>query len=167
MYEFFEAENIDYAIRLPANLADEIGYLLKPRVGRPPHDLRRYYASFTYRAQSWNTPRRVVAKVEWQPGELYPRVGLIVTNLARPAKRRRLLQPTRHPCGKGDQNGRSCHAALSTPMPLAASSSCWFAPSATLCGRRRCLKRRNHVANQASREVDQEQCEGREPSPLR
>jgi hypothetical protein len=31
MYEFFEAENIDYAIRLPANLADEIGYLLKPR----------------------------------------------------------------------------------------------------------------------------------------
>jgi hypothetical protein len=24
----------------------------------------------------------VVAKVEWHPGELYPRVGLIVTNLA-------------------------------------------------------------------------------------
>jgi len=26
-----------------------------------------------------------VAKVEWHPGELYPRVGFIVTNLARPA----------------------------------------------------------------------------------
>jgi hypothetical protein len=26
-------------------------------------------------------------KVEWHPGELYPRVGLIVTNLARPAGR--------------------------------------------------------------------------------
>jgi hypothetical protein len=25
----------------------------------------------------------VVAKVEWHPGELYPRVGFIVTNLAR------------------------------------------------------------------------------------
>jgi hypothetical protein len=55
--------------------------------GRPPHEVRRYYASFTYRAQSWNTPRRVVAKVEWHPGELYPRVGFIVTNLARPAER--------------------------------------------------------------------------------
>ena len=41
-------------------------------------------------------PRRVVAKVEWHPGELYPRVGFIVTNLSRPAERRRLLQRTRH-----------------------------------------------------------------------
>jgi len=29
----------------------------------------------------------VVAKVEWHPGELYPRVGFIVTNLARGADR--------------------------------------------------------------------------------
>jgi hypothetical protein len=33
------------------------------------------------------TPRRVVAKVEWHPGELYPRVGFIVTNMTRPAER--------------------------------------------------------------------------------
>ena len=26
-------------------------------------------------------------KVEWHPGELYPRVGFIVTNLSRPAER--------------------------------------------------------------------------------
>jgi hypothetical protein len=32
-------------------------------------------------------PRRVIAKVEWHPGELYPRVGFIVTNLSRPAER--------------------------------------------------------------------------------
>src|SRR5258707_1661996 len=32
-------------------------------------------------------PRRVVAKVEWHPGELYPRVGFVVTNLSRPAER--------------------------------------------------------------------------------
>jgi hypothetical protein len=31
--------------------------------------------------------RRVVAKVEWHPSELYPRGGFIVTNLARPAER--------------------------------------------------------------------------------
>jgi hypothetical protein len=29
----------------------------------------------------------VVAKVEWHQGELYPRVGFIVTNLIRPNKR--------------------------------------------------------------------------------
>ena len=28
-----------------------------------------------------------MAKVEWHPGELYPRVGFIITNLARPAER--------------------------------------------------------------------------------
>jgi hypothetical protein len=28
-----------------------------------------------------------VAKVEWHSSELYPRVGLIVTNLARPVER--------------------------------------------------------------------------------
>src|SRR5438128_877556 len=37
-------------------------------------------------AGSWNKPRHVVAKVEWHPGELYPRVGFIVTNLARSAE---------------------------------------------------------------------------------
>jgi len=28
----------------------------------------------------------VIAKVEWHPGELVPRVGFIVTNMARPAE---------------------------------------------------------------------------------
>jgi hypothetical protein len=88
IYEFLEAEGASYTIRLPANqvLQDKIGYLLKRPVGRPPHEVRRYYASFRYQAQSWNKPRHVVAKVEWHPGELYPRVGFIVTNLARSAE---------------------------------------------------------------------------------
>jgi hypothetical protein len=89
IYEFLEAEGMGYAIRLPANrvVQDKIGYLLKRPVGRPPHEVRRFHASFSYQAQSWKKPRRVVAKVEWYPGELYPRVGFIVTNLARPAER--------------------------------------------------------------------------------
>ena len=54
---------------------------------RPPKDVRRYHASFSYQAGTWDKPRRVVAKIEWHPGELYPRVGFIVTNLGRPAER--------------------------------------------------------------------------------
>ena len=49
--------------------------------------MRRYYTGFSYQAGSWDRKRRVVAKVEWHPGELYPRVGFIVTNLSRPAER--------------------------------------------------------------------------------
>jgi hypothetical protein len=88
VYEFLEAEGASYTIRLPANpvLQDKIGHLLKRPVGRPPHEVRRYYAGFRYQAQSWNRPRHVVAKIEWHPGELYPNVGFIVTNLARSAE---------------------------------------------------------------------------------
>jgi hypothetical protein len=89
VYEYLEAEGIKYAIRIPTNqiLQARIGYLLTRPVGRPPNHVRRFHASFTYQAGSWTKPRRVVAKVEWHPGELVPRVGFIVTNLSRPAER--------------------------------------------------------------------------------
>ena len=89
VYGFLEAERFRYAIRLPANavLQRQIAHLLKRPVGRPPHEVRRFYASFRYRAASWDRSRRVVAKVEWHPGELYPRVGFVVTNLSQPAER--------------------------------------------------------------------------------
>ena len=89
VYELLEAEGYKYTIRLPANalLQESISWLLTRPVGRPPLEVRRYHASFSYRAGSWSKPRRVVAKVEWHPGELYPRVGFIVTNMSRPAER--------------------------------------------------------------------------------
>ena len=59
-----------------ASCRKRIGYLLKRPVGRPSHDLPRSYANFTYQAGSWTKPRRVVAKIESNPGQLYPRVGL-------------------------------------------------------------------------------------------
>ena len=66
IYEFVGAERVGYTIRLPANsvLQSRIGCLLKRAVGRPPHEVRRYYASFGYQAQSWKRTRRVLAKVE-------------------------------------------------------------------------------------------------------
>jgi len=65
-YDFLEAEGISYTIRLPGNrvLQQRIVYLFKRPVVLPPHEVRRYYAGFRYQAQSWNKPRRVVAKVE-------------------------------------------------------------------------------------------------------
>ena len=89
LYEFLEAEGYKYAIRLKANavLQESIAHLLTRPLGRPPNHVRRFHASFSYQAGSWDRKRRVVAKVEWHPGELYPRVGFIVTNLSRPAER--------------------------------------------------------------------------------
>ena len=89
IYEFLEAEGYKYTIRLKANaiLQESIAHLLTRPVGRPPNHVVRSHASFSYRAGSWDQKRRVVAKVEWHPGELYPRVGFIVTNLSRPATR--------------------------------------------------------------------------------
>jgi Transposase DDE domain group 1 len=89
LYELLEVAGIGYAIRLPANavLQARIGHLLTRPVGRPPKRPQVFFASFSYQAQSWAKPRRVVAKVEWHQGELYPRVGFLVTSLTRPAER--------------------------------------------------------------------------------
>jgi hypothetical protein len=89
IYDYLEAEGVLYAIRLPANkvLQESIAHLLRRPVGRPPNHVLRFHANFSYQAGSWSKKRRVVAKVEWHPGELYPRVGFIVTNLSRPAER--------------------------------------------------------------------------------
>jgi len=71
VYEYLEGEGIKYAIRLPANriLQERISHLLTRPAGRPPNEARRFYASFSCQAGSWTKPRRVVAKVEWHPGE--------------------------------------------------------------------------------------------------
>ena len=52
---------------------------MKRPVGRPPKKPIVWYHDFQYQAGSWNRPRRVVAKVEWHQGELFPRVGFIAT----------------------------------------------------------------------------------------
>jgi hypothetical protein len=85
VYEYLEGEGILYAIRIKANnnLYREIEHLLTRPVGRPPKKPRIFYHSFSYRAASWDRSRRVVAKVEWHQGELFPRIGFIVTNLQR------------------------------------------------------------------------------------
>jgi len=88
IYEYLEGEGYVYAIRLPANqvLHRKIEPLLSQREnavsGRPVV----VYHDFQYQSGTWNKPRRVVAKIEWHAGELFPRVGFIVTNRTDPAK---------------------------------------------------------------------------------
>jgi hypothetical protein len=84
-----EAEGYWYAIRLKANsvLERHMAHRLKRPVGRPSKKPKVFYHSFRYQAKSWDRARRVVAKVEWHAGELFPRVGFVVTNLRRGPKR--------------------------------------------------------------------------------
>jgi hypothetical protein len=84
LYVALEERDVKYAIRLPANdnLERNIAELLTRPVGRPSYRPVARYKSFLYQAASWNRSRRVVAKVEFHFGELFPRVGFIVTNLA-------------------------------------------------------------------------------------
>ena len=83
IYAALEERGVKYAIRIPANdsLEKNIAELLTRPVGRPSHKPLVRYKSFLYQAASWQTARRVVAKVEFHFGELFPRVGFIVTNL--------------------------------------------------------------------------------------
>ena len=88
IYEALEERGVKYAIRIPANenLHRDIEELLKRPPGRPSKKPLVEYKGFLYQAASWKTARRVVAKVEHHSGELFPRVGFIVTNLTLPSR---------------------------------------------------------------------------------
>ena len=65
----------DLTMMLPSRLGCPLS-LKTPNMGNPG-----LYDDFWYRAGSWDRARRVVAKVEWHRGELFPRVGFIVTSM--------------------------------------------------------------------------------------
>jgi hypothetical protein len=86
LFDLLEDESWGYAIRIKGNnkLYEQIPWLLRRRPGRPSNGVIRHYTSFQYQAGSWTKPRRVVAKAEFHPVELFPRVGFIVTNRSLP-----------------------------------------------------------------------------------
>jgi len=88
LYEYLEEHDFLYAIRLPANAVLERE---SEPCGEPPEELEPgppvvTYHDFAYQAGTGDRPRRVVAKLEWHVGELFPRVGFIVTNRIDPAR---------------------------------------------------------------------------------
>ena len=87
-YEYCEEHRITYFIRLSSNAI--LMRLLEPHlnrpVGRPPKSgIQVSIVDLHYQARSWSRARRVVAKIEWHRGELFPRIGFVVTNSRLPA----------------------------------------------------------------------------------
>jgi len=87
-YEYCEEHRITYFIRLPSNA--NLMRLLEPHLhrplGRPPKSgIQVKIVDLHYQAKSWNRSRRVVVKIEWHRGELFPRIGFVVTNSRLPA----------------------------------------------------------------------------------
>ena len=74
LYELLEAEGYWYAIRLKANavLERQIAHLLKRPVGRPPKKPKVSLRQLPLSGEGLDPARRVVAKVEWHAGELFP-----------------------------------------------------------------------------------------------
>ncbi len=108
-YDYPEEKGILYAIRLKANakLYEHIEHLLTRLVGRPPKKPKVFCHDFTYRAGSWGKPRRVVAKVERRSGELFARVGFIVTNLSKKAENVVSFYNQRGNCGRYIKEGKN------------------------------------------------------------
>ena len=113
VYDYLESKHIGYAIRLPSNQVpqrDIAHRLVRPTEWPSPPPIVSYHDS-VYQAQSWNVSRRVVAKMEWRQGELFPRVGFIVTNLSLSAQRHSpLLQRPGH--GGAMDKGRQIRPEL-------------------------------------------------------
>jgi hypothetical protein len=88
VYEALEERGVNYAIRIPGNdnLERDIVELLTRPVGRATQEPLVEYKAFHYQAASWKKARRAVAKMEHHPGELFPCVRFIVTNLTLPSR---------------------------------------------------------------------------------
>jgi hypothetical protein len=88
IYDYCESQRVTYFIRLRSNAI--LARLIKPYLSRPVGRLPRSgvqvkYVDMNYQAKSWGNPRRVIAKIEWYMGELFPRCYFIVTNSRLPA----------------------------------------------------------------------------------
>jgi hypothetical protein len=133
IYEYLEGKGILYAIRLKANnnLYQKIEHLMTRPVGRPSRKPVVLFHSFSYRAASWDMPRRVVARVEWHQGELFPRVGS-----SSPTCRPHLMPSSISTTSEEHANntsrgasspspGRGCRASATPPTGCVSPCSCW------------------------------------------
>jgi DDE family transposase len=108
----------------------------------------------------------VVAKVEWHSGELYPRVGFLVSNLARPAERVVAFYNQRGTCAQFIKEGKgavkwtrlSCRTSAANAVRLQLHVLAYNLGN---------FMRTLAMPDQPARDVDQDRREGRQPWPLR
>jgi len=84
IYARLEEAGYFHAIRLRSNavLRSRVAHRFTRPVGRPSlTKVKRIYEDVEYQAASWDKPRRVIAKIEWHLGELFPKVGFMITNM--------------------------------------------------------------------------------------
>ena len=115
-----------------------------------------------------------MAKVEWHPNELYPRVGFIVTNLARPAERVVAFYNQRGTAEQWIKEGKgaikwtrlSCRTFAANAVRLQLHALAY-----NLGNFMRTLAMPKAAEpwspDQPAREADQDRRQGRQPSPLR
>ena len=133
IYEALEDRGVDYVIRIPANkkLEWEIADILFRPPERPSAKPLVCYKSFRYQAESWSKPRRIVAKVEHHLGELFARVGFIVTNMSLPSRSGYVSTTSAAPPSSGSKKanrrrtGHGCRAIASGRTKSACNSVCW------------------------------------------
>ena len=129
MYEYLEDNNILYAMRIKANsrLYEMVEHLMTRPVGRPSAKPKVFFHDFSYRAKSWKRQRRVIAKIEWHQGELFPRIGFIITNLSARAEKVVRFYNQRGNCEQWIKEGKyalawtrlSCSRFISNQVRLA------------------------------------------------
>ncbi len=133
IYEASEERSVQYAIRIPANKSLELqieDILFRPP-GRPSLRPLVRYKSFRYQAESWSRARRVVAKVEHHQGELFPRVGFLVTSMSLPSRSVVRFYTSAAPPSSGSKRasrrrtGHGCHAIDSERTRYGCNSACW------------------------------------------
>ena len=88
LYELCEELGVEYVIRLKENarLTETIADLLTDYDGKGKGTIT-LHKDFQYQAASWCKSRRVIAKVEHHPEEMFPRTGFLITSLTRRKKK--------------------------------------------------------------------------------
>jgi hypothetical protein len=117
--------------------------------------------------------RRVIAKVEWHSGELYPRLGFIVTNMSRPTERVVAFYNKRGTCEQWIKEGKgaikwtrlSCRTFAANAVRLQLHALAY-----NLGNFLRTLATpepiKGLVADESEGQADQDPREGGEPRPL-
>jgi len=77
-----ELKAVEYTIRIKSNSRlEELVVDVVKTIKKDKQKVVTLYKTLSYQAASWDKERRIIAKIEQYPDELFPRVGFIVTNL--------------------------------------------------------------------------------------